>query len=91
MNNTVCRNFEYNEKADGILDSIHLNCDKCEFDGHCDIKTAAKKAKDHVVSMEFVDDMKKSKAHPINENIVKGFEEFTKMMFKQGQAEREED
>ena len=28
--------------------------------------------------------------HPINENIAKGFEEFTKMMFRQGQAEREE-
>lgn len=31
-----------------------------------------------------------AKAHPMNENIAKGFEEFTKMMFKQGQAEREE-
>lgn len=29
--------------------------------------------------------------HPINENIAKGFEEFTKMMFKQGQAERGEE
>ena len=30
-----------------------------------------------------------AEAHPINENIAKGFEEFTKMMFKQGQAESE--
>ena len=28
-------------------------------------------------------------AHPINENITKGFEEFTKMMFRQGQEESE--
>lgn len=31
-----------------------------------------------------------AEVHPINENVAKGFEEFTKMMFKQGQAEREE-
>lgn len=31
-----------------------------------------------------------AEVHPVNENIVKGFEEFTKMMFKQGRAEREE-
>lgn len=54
MNNTVCRNFEYKEKADGILESISLNCDKCEFDGKCDIKTAYHKAKNYGVSMEFV-------------------------------------
>ena len=30
-----------------------------------------------------------AEAHPINENITKGFEEFTKMMFRQGQAESE--
>ena len=55
MSNTVCRNFNYNEKADGsILELISLNCDKCEFDGHCDIKTAYHNAKDYAVSMEFV-------------------------------------
>lgn len=47
MNNTVCRNFEYNEKADGILELINLNCGKCEFNGNCDIKTAYHKAKDY--------------------------------------------
>ena len=31
-----------------------------------------------------------TEAHPVNENIAKGFEEFTKMMFKQGQAESED-
>ena len=55
MNNAVCSNFEYSEKANGILDSIHLNCDKCEFNGHCDIKAAYYNAKDYAVSMEFVD------------------------------------
>ena len=58
MNNTVCRNFNYNEKADGILELISLNCDKCEFDGHCDIKTAYHKANDYVASMEFVEEGK---------------------------------
>ena len=46
-----CKNFNYNEKADGILESLSLNCDKCEFDGNCDIKTAYHKAKDYVASM----------------------------------------
>ena len=55
MNNTVCRNFNYNEKADGILESISLNCDRCEFDNQCDIKAAYHKAKDYAVSMEFVE------------------------------------
>lgn len=55
MNNSVCRNFEFNEKADGILELISLNCDKCEFDGNCDIKTAYHNAKDYTVSMEFVE------------------------------------
>ena len=55
MNNTVCKNFNYNEKADGILEMINLNCDKCEFDGNCDIKSAYYNAKDYAVSMEFVD------------------------------------
>ena len=32
---------------------------------------------------------KEAESYPINANIIKGFEEFTKMMFKQGQAERE--
>lgn len=72
MSNAICSNYEYNEKGAGILDSILLNCDKCEFNGHCDIKTAYHKSK------------------LANENIVKGFEEFTKMMFKQEPAESEE-
>lgn len=55
MKNTVCRNFNYNENADGILEGIGLNCDKCEFDGHCDIKTAYHKAKDYAVSVEVVE------------------------------------
>lgn len=36
-------------------------------------------------------EVKEAEAHPINENIAKGFEEFTKMMFEQGQAERGEE
>ena len=36
-----------------------------------------------------VTNTKEVESYPINENIIKGFEEFTKMMFKQGQAERE--
>ena len=66
ISNAICRNFEYKD-----LDSIHLNCDKCKFNGNCDIQTAYYKPKS------------------IDENITKGFEEFTKMMFRQGQAERE--
>ncbi len=58
MNNTVCRNFEYNKKADGILELISLNCERCEFDGNCDIKIAYHNAKDYVESMEFVVDVK---------------------------------
>lgn len=54
MNNTVCRNFNYNEKADGILEMISLNGDKCEFDGNCDIKIAYHHAKDYSALMEFV-------------------------------------
>ena len=54
MNNAVCRNFEYSEKANGILDLIHLNCDKCEFNDNCDIKTAYHNAKDYVASFEIV-------------------------------------
>jgi hypothetical protein len=55
MSNTVCRNFNYNEKADGVLELINLNCDKCEFDGHCGIQSAYHNAKDYAVSMRFVD------------------------------------
>ncbi len=40
MNNTVCRNFKYNEKANSILELINFNCEECEFDGHCVIETA---------------------------------------------------
>ena len=54
MSNTVCRNFEYIEKADGILESISPNCDKCEFNGNCDIQTAYHRAKDYAFSMRFV-------------------------------------
>ena len=53
MNNTVCRNFNYNEKADSILEGISLNCKECEFDGHCEIKDGYEGAKDYVISMEF--------------------------------------
>ena len=56
--NNVCKNFNYNEKADGILELISLNCDKCEFDGNCDIKIAYQEAKNYGLSMEFVVDMK---------------------------------
>lgn len=51
--NNVCRNFNYNEKVDGTLELISLNCDKCEFDGNCDIKTAYHNAKDYSASLEF--------------------------------------
>lgn len=57
MNNTVCRNFDYNEKAGGILELISLNCKECEFDGHCDIKSAYENAKDYATSIEFVEDI----------------------------------
>ena len=50
MNNSVCKNFNYNEKADGILELISLNCDSCEFDDHCDIKVAYEKAKNYSAS-----------------------------------------
>ena len=43
-NNIVCRNFDYNEKAGGILELISLNCDKCEFNNNCDIKTTYQNA-----------------------------------------------
>lgn len=55
-NNTVCRNFDYNEKAGGILELIRLNCDKCEFNNNCDIKIAYQNAKDYAASIEFVED-----------------------------------
>ena len=55
--NTVCRNFDYNEKAGGILELISLNCDKCEFNNNCDIKTTYQNAKDYAASIEFVEDI----------------------------------
>lgn len=55
MNNTVCRNFNFKERADGILELIRLNCERCKFDGHCDIKTAYHNAKDYAASMEIRD------------------------------------
>ena len=56
-NNTVCRNFDYNEKAGGILELISLNCKECEFNGHCDIKSAYEDAKNNAASIEFVEDI----------------------------------
>ena len=53
--NNVCRNFNCNEKADGILEIISLNCERCEFDGHCIVKTAYHNAKDYAASMEVVE------------------------------------
>ena len=38
-----------------------------------------------------VANVEEAEEHPINENIAKGFEEFTKMMFRQGQVERGEE
>lgn len=43
-----------------------------------------------VLEIKTVTNAEEAKAYPISENITKGFEEFTKMMFKQGQAESEE-
>lgn len=43
-----------------------------------------------VFKIKTVANAEEAKAYPINENITKGLEEFTKMMFKQGQAESEE-
>lgn len=60
MNNTVCRNFDYNEKAGGILELISLNCKGCEYNGHCDIKSAYENAKNYAVSIEFVEDIAES-------------------------------
>ena len=40
--------------------------------------------------LKMVTNTKEAETYPINEDISKGFEEFTKMMFKQGQVESEE-
>ena len=40
-------------------------------------------------SIKIITNAEEAEAYPISENISKGFEEFTKMMFKQGQAESE--
>ena len=53
MNNTVCKNFEYNEKAGGILELLSLNCEKCEFQGHCEIENAYKNAKIYSMTFDF--------------------------------------
>ena len=55
-NNTVCRNFDYNEKAGGTLELISLNCDKREFNKNCDIQTTYQNAKDYAASIEFIED-----------------------------------
>lgn len=60
MKNTVCRNFDFNEKGNGVLELVRLKCDKCEFDGNCDIKEAYQNAKDYAASMEFVVDTAES-------------------------------
>lgn len=41
-------------------------------------------------SIKMVTNAEEAKEYPISEDILKGFEEFTKMMFKQGQAESED-
>ena len=73
MNNTVCRNFNYKERADGILELISLNCGRCEFDGHCDIKTAYHNAKDYVALMEIRGCQNTNEKSPIlKNNVVNG-------------------
>lgn len=52
--NSVCRNFDYNETANGVMELIRLHCDQCEHNDCCDIKTAYQNAKDYAASMEFV-------------------------------------
>ena len=52
MNNTVCRNFNYKERADGILELTSFNCERCKFDGYCVVQNAYQNAKDYVASME---------------------------------------
>ena len=42
----------------------------------------------HMTEIKTVANVEEAEAHPINENITKGFEEFTKMMFRQGQGRK---
>ena len=52
--NNVCRNFKFNEKADGVLELISLNCDNCDIDSEkCGIKIAYEQAKVYSCSIEF--------------------------------------
>ena len=53
VKNTVCRNFDYNEKADGILELISLHCKKCEFNGNCEIKDGYQAAKRYSMSFKY--------------------------------------
>ena len=53
MMNNVCRNFKFNEKADGVLELISLNCDNCDIDSEkCGIKIAYEQAKVYSCSIE---------------------------------------
>ena len=52
--NSVCRNFEFNETGNGVLELVRLNCDQCEHNDNCAIKTAYQNAKDCASSMGFV-------------------------------------
>ena len=54
-----------------------------------DIKKAESEGEDATNSIKTVTNAKEAETYPINEDISKGFEEFTKMMFKQGQEESE--
>lgn len=51
--NTICRNFDFTEKAGGILEIINLHCEKCESDGNCEIKDAYEAAKRYSMSFEY--------------------------------------
>ena len=52
--NGVCRNFEFNEKENGILELIKLKCDTCDVDrDNCGVYAAYVNAKKYAVSFEF--------------------------------------
>ena len=58
--NTVCRNFDFNENGNGVLELVRLNCDQCEFDDNCVIKIAYQNTKDYASSTESVVDTDES-------------------------------
>lgn len=41
--NDICRNFEINEKSDGVLKLLKLNCDTCSFKDNCGIQISYNK------------------------------------------------